>query len=164
MGETKENYEYKKNWFSPKYILIYLVIAGVVYGLIYYFFFGKKYGPGAVPAPATSSVVTWKINLQAQNGSKLDGTALLTEENGKTKVVLAFSGPEVTVQMPAHIHVGACPKPGAVKYPLTSVANGRSETVLPVTITELKSQLPLAINVHKSVVEVGVYVSCGDLK
>lgn len=154
-------------YFSKKYLLVYLVIGAIAYALIYYFVWGKKSYQNATQYTNYNQTVPtpkqWRVDLKGQNGSKLDGSALLTEENGKTKVVLAFANYS-TIQMPAHIHVGSCPKPGAVKYPLTSVVNGRSETTIPVTIDELKTMSPLAINVHKSVVELSVYVSCGDLK
>ncbi len=155
-------------YFSKKYLLAYLIIGAVVYALVYYFVWGKGSYQNRTQYVNYNQTVTtpkqWQVALSAQNGSKLDGSALLTEDNGKTKVVLSFANSSSTIQMPAHIHVGACPKPGAVKYPLTGVVNGRSETIIPVTIDDLKKQLPLAVNVHKSVVEPSVYVSCGDLK
>lgn len=104
------------------------------------------------------------VPLYAQNTSGEEGTAVLTDVNGKTKVVLALTGAPVGVSQPAHIHVGACPMPGAVKYPLSNVVGGASETTLDVSLTQLKGELPLAVNVHKSGTEASVYVSCGDLK
>ncbi len=162
------DYEYSvKKFFSWKYLLIYLVVAVVVYGLVYYFFFSKTaYQNRAQYVNYNQTVPTpkqWKIDLKAQNGSKIEGSALLTEADGKTKVVLALASSSA-VAMPAHIHTGVCPNPGAVKYPLAAVVEGRSETIVSVTIDELRKQLPLAINVHKSVVEPQSYVSCGDLK
>jgi hypothetical protein len=50
-----------------------------------------------------------------------------------------------------------------VKYPLSAVKNGHSETTLAVDMATLKKELPLAINVHKSDKEMGNYVACGDL-
>ena len=104
------------------------------------------------------------INLAAQNNSGISGTATLKQEEGKVKVSLDLSGTPAGVTEPAHIHMGACPNPGAIKYPLSSVVNGKSETTLGnITLARLKTELPLAINVHKSAEEAGVYVSCGDL-
>lgn len=107
------------------------------------------------------------INLDAQPGSTYNqsGKATLTETNGKVKVLLELN----TVDMlkdpqPAHIHKGACPKPGDVVYPLTNVINGKSETIIDTTMDNLKKQFPLAINVHKSASESSVYTACGDLK
>ena len=69
-----------------------------------------------------------------------------------------------TSTYPAHIHVGACPTPGAVAYPLTAIVGGLSETVLSTSTKGLIAGLPLAINVHKSPTELSTYVACGDLK
>ncbi len=105
------------------------------------------------------------IALNTQNSSGQQGTATLTEVNGKVKVVLNLSGGSFTAAQPAHIHVGSCPTPGAVKYPLTNVMNGRSETILTVPMDELmKSSDKLAINIHKSATESQIYTACGNLQ
>ncbi|MEK7071074.1 MAG: hypothetical protein AAB966_04665, partial [Patescibacteria group bacterium] len=65
---------------------------------------------------------------------------------------------------PAHIHEGACEKPGKVVYPLTSVVDGASETIIETTLKDLKDNLPLSLNVHKSQAELAVYTACGELK
>ena len=84
-------------------------------------------------------------------------------QGGKVKVTLdVFNAPKGSVQ-PAHIHLGSCPDPGAVKYPLTSVSNGHSETMLDTSVGEILQQLPLAINVHKSVKDAKAYVACGNV-
>ena len=115
----------------------------------------------AIPSASASEVL---INLAEENESSESGTATLTEANGKVKVTLKLVGAPKDVAQPAHIHVGACPEVGAVKYPLNSPVNGMSETVLDTTFAKLKTELPLGINVHKSATESKVYVSCGDLK
>lgn len=112
-------------------------------------------------ASPPEEVVT--VELSEQNDSGESGTAKLTEVDGKVYVSLSLTGAPADVMQPAHIHVGACPDVGAVKYPLTSPVNGASETVLDVTFDQLRSELPLGINVHKSDTEAKVYVSCGDL-
>ncbi len=103
------------------------------------------------------------VYLLAENDSGESGTAVLKEEDGKTRVTLTLTGFIKDVEQPAHIHVGACPGVGAVKYPLTNVVNGNSATLLSVTLDELKKSLPLAINVHKSAKDVTIYTSCGEL-
>lgn len=112
-------------------------------------------------APASEEV---KLTLSEQNDSGESGTATMIEADGKVKVMLNLTGalPE-GVEQPAHIHMGKCPDVGEVKYPLTSLVNGVSETMLDVTLDQLKAELPLAVNVHKSSEEVTVYVSCGDI-
>lgn len=168
MTESKEGYSkenYAKSYFTPKNILIYIVVAIVVYGLVYYLFVAKKGGyspnmyntptvtetPAVTQVPAVNpSVNTMTVDLAAENGFSEMGTATLTESNGKTKVDLLLTGYAANVSQPAHIHVGACPGVGAVKYPLANVVNGKSSTTLNVTLAQLKSELPLAVNVHES--------------
>lgn len=103
------------------------------------------------------------VVLKAQNGSEILGTAVFLEVGGKTKATLSLNSSNSSVPLPAHIHMGACPTPGAVKFPLASVVNGVSETTLDTTIDALNAMLPLAVNVHKSAVEIGAYVACGNL-
>lgn len=102
------------------------------------------------------------VTLEEQNASGESGTATITEENGYAVVNIDVTGFQPSAQ-PAHIHVGSCPKPGEVKYPLTDVVDGKSTTTLDVPLSQIKTELPLAINVHKSTDEVTVYTSCGDL-
>lgn len=105
------------------------------------------------------------VDLAAQNNSGEQGTATLTAlEKGKTKVVLNLTGDPQDVTQPAHIHSGSCANLGGVLYPLTFPVNGVSETTLDVDLTEdILNKLPLAVNVHKSVAEANIYVSCGDI-
>lgn len=110
------------------------------------------------PAPVEATAT-----LSEQNDSGETGTATLMEMDGKVKVTLSLSGAPQDVVQPAHIHMGSCPDVGEVKYPLTSPLNGASETMLEVSLDQLKSELPLAINVHKSQEEATVYVSCGNI-
>ena len=166
-----EKSSYSKNIFTLKNIVIYLVVAVVVYGLVYQFLLKKAYKDSnnysqtnynqSTPGAVMKKMV---VTLAAENSSGESGTVTLTEDNGKTKVSLTVSGYATSVAQPAHIHVGSCPGVGAVKYPLTNVVNGKSETTIDVTIDQLKAIEPLAINVHKSQAEAGSYVSCGALK
>ena len=117
--------------------------------------------PVEVTAPEVKEMA---VSLSQQNDSGETGIATLVEANGQVVVTLAMQGfPEETPQ-PAHIHVGACPNVGTVKYPLTNVVNGKSVTALSVTLAQLKSEVPLGINVHKSAAESGVYTACADLE
>lgn len=115
-----------------------------------------------------------KLNLSSQNNSGIAGIATLDSEDGKVKVTLKLTdvptgvvgllGISLGATHPAHIHLGSCASLGAVKYPLTSTVGGKSETTINVSFANLKSQLPLAVNVHKSPEEIGTYVACADLK
>lgn len=102
------------------------------------------------------------IQLSEQNASGEMGTATLVEKDGKVVVTLSVNNAPSTAQ-PAHIHVGTCADIGAVKYPLTNVMNGMSETIIDTTLANLMSQGELAINVHKSTAALNLYVACGDL-
>ena len=104
------------------------------------------------------------VALDGQNNSGLSGTAILKETDGKMMVTVQLTGKQGTTPMPAHIHVGSCPKPGAVKWPLTDVADGKSETTLDVDMATIEAAGPLAVNVHKSAKEMANYVACGDVK
>lgn len=102
------------------------------------------------------------ISLQEQNGSGQSGTAVITEENGQLHVVITLSNGTAVAQ-PAHIHKGTCANLDPVPtYPLTSVVNGKSDSLVSVTMADL-SQGTYAINVHKSAAEVTTYVACGDI-
>ena len=92
------------------------------------------------------------------------GTATLEEKEGKLEVVLTLNTAGPSGPQPAHIHSGVCPGVGAVVYPLTNVVDGKSTTLIDTTLEKLQSQLPLAINIHKSADEVKVYTACGSLK
>lgn len=115
---------------------------------------------------STSSLATeLVIPLESQNNLGQSGSARITENaQGKAVVSLTLTGGDFSEPQPAHIHVGACPIPGAIKYPLTSVENGTSQTTLPIGLAELQlSADKMAINVHKSAAEASVYSACGDL-
>jgi hypothetical protein len=109
---------------------------------------------------ATSTEVT--LSEVADSATKQAGTATLTEKDGKVEVVVTVS-PTMKAAQPAHIHMGECPGVGEIAYPLTSLTNGTSTTMLDVTMADLLAQKPLAINVHKSADEVKVYTACGSL-
>jgi hypothetical protein len=120
--------------------------------------------PAQNPQPSTPSLTTLTVTLNGQNNSGEMGTTTLTDVSGKTKVVLNYTGAPKDIVQPAHIHTGSCANLGGVVYPLNYPVNGASETTLDVSIDQLLSQLPLAINVHKSAGEITVYTACGDIK
>lgn len=105
------------------------------------------------------------VNLFEQNDLGQSGTAVLREnEAGQLMVELSMTGGDFSAPQPAHIHLGACPEPAAVEYPLTNVVDGESVTTLDVSWSDLiEADAPMAINVHKSSAESSVYTACGDL-
>lgn len=115
----------------------------------------------ALPVAAQESVT---IPLGEQSGSGQSGTAVLTAMGNQTRVVVTLSNPPAGVAQPAHIHEGTCanlnPKP---RYPLQSLMDGRSETVVDVPLTDLLAG-QFAINVHKSQQEISTYVACGEIR
>ena len=99
--------------------------------------------------------------LKELNGSGESGRAVLRDTKAGLVVMLTLTGGKGI--QPAHIHKGSCakldPKPW---YPLKNVINGKSMTTIPgVTIGEIIGKS--AINVHKSLKELPVYVACGDV-
>jgi hypothetical protein len=110
-----------------------------------------------------ASAKSVNVRLAEQNKSGESGTARLTPEGDRTRVEISLKGAPKGVAQPAHIHEGRCakldPKP---KYPLENVVDGKSTSVVPVSIETLEGG-QLAINVHKSAEELKTYVACGDI-
>jgi len=114
--------------------------------------------------PAESMTMMKKpvtIQMMAQHESGETGTAVLHDTKRGLVVTLhlkSAKGPQ-----PAHIHMGSCAKLNPVpKYPLHNVVNGMSVTTIPgLTIGEIAGKM--AVNVHKSLIEIPAYVSCGDV-
>ncbi|MEY4723042.1 MAG: hypothetical protein RLZZ324_555 [Candidatus Parcubacteria bacterium] len=104
-----------------------------------------------------------KVTLGQQNLSGISGSALLVEDGTKTRVFINVTGAGVSSGHPSHIHLGSCPTPGAVEYPLSDVVAGKSETTLNASFDAILGKLPLSINLHKSAADLGTYVACGDL-
>jgi hypothetical protein len=116
---------------------------------------------GWVNTAAAAESVT--INLKAQNNSGENGTATLIPEGTRTKVIINLPHAPTGIAQPAHIHPGTCtnlnPRP---KWPLANVIDGKSETVVPVSLSTIQAGT-YAINVHKSKERMGIYVSCGNI-
>jgi hypothetical protein len=149
--------------------LLWLVLGGLVLAGIYFAVTKTPMSTSdsteltKLTTPEPTALLT--IPLATQSNLGQSGSASFTENpEGKVVVTLALTGGSFAAAQPAHIHVGACPTPGAVKYPLTDVVEGSSTTVLPVTWAELEAAgEKLALNVHKSAAESKVYTACGDL-
>lgn len=103
------------------------------------------------------------ITITTQNNSGQSGSATLTDlGNGQTKIVVTTTSPTAALQ-PIHIHEGTCSNlTPQVKYPLTNMTDGKSETTVNATLSSLLAS-PFAINVHKSQQEAAVYVACGEI-
>lgn len=147
------------------------ITAGVVVLLVAgYFLYSANKAPRQTTAPAVTSTTPTPtamnqitVNLKASQDSSESGTAILKEEGGKVMVTLELVNAPKGVTQPAHIHLGKCPDVGTVKFPLTSLVDGMSQTSIDTTLDQLKSMAPVAINVHKSTSQASIYVSCGDI-
>jgi len=157
---------------SAKLVIALIVAVVLVYGGYRVLRHFSKPKPAAMiqtvsptPQASPSGAMTnqMKVTLSEVNKSGQSGSAVLSEANGKTTVTVTLAGFTKGVSQPAHIHVGACPGVGAIKYPLTNVVDGSSITVLNATLSDIKANLPLALNVHKSENEISVYTACGNL-
>ncbi len=105
----------------------------------------------------------FNVALNQLNDSGQQGSAIVTAEEGeRTRVTIQMQGGGQEAQ-PAHIHEGTCedlnPQPA---YPLESVKNGQSETLLDLRFEKLR-ETQYAINVHASEQDLETYVACGDL-
>lgn len=114
---------------------------------------------GQAQAQQATSVT---VNLGAGRDGSQTGTATLTAQGDQTEVNVNIQPGAAGVGQPAHIHEGSCPVVGAVKYPLTSIVDGASTTMVAAKLADLQTG-GLSINVHKSQAEVAVYVSCGGI-
>jgi hypothetical protein len=102
-------------------------------------------------------------SLEEQNGSGESGEVTLTSVDAeRTRVVIELEGAPSGSQ-PAHIHERACddidPTPANT---LENVVEGRSETVVDVSLEHLRS-VPHAINVHRSPQKLEEYVACATV-
>ncbi len=120
---------------------------------------------GCLATPAFAAMHTpLTIPLTAQNGSGENGSATLTPEGSKTKVVIEMKNAPAGSVQPAHIHDGTCANlDKAPKWPLEALKDGKSTTLVPASLTEIVQQ-KTAINIHKSATDLKDYVACGDIK
>lgn len=122
--------------------------------------------PGTIAGPSspTPAAIT-SVLLSEQSDLGQSGTAIFRENaEGNLVVIMTLTGGTFADPQPAHIHLGSCPSPGAIKYALANVVGGKSETVIDTTWAALVAAgEKLAINVHKSSAESKVYTACGDL-
>ncbi|MBX3028554.1 MAG: hypothetical protein KF809_00205 [Chloroflexi bacterium] len=90
--------------------------------------------------------------------------------------VVAQTPTAVDPPHPAHIHVGLCPEPGEVVFPLNDLVTGGDQMVgvssaiaVEVSSTNVEAALAdivageHAINVHESAEAADVYIACGDI-
>lgn len=120
---------------------------------------GMLAAAAASPAEAAGPVI---VQLTPQNASGESGTATLTEDGTKTKVVVGINGAPAGVAQPL-LHKGTCanltPQPA---FGLTTLTDGKSETTIDISLANLQAG-GYAINGHKSAQEASTYVFCGAI-
>lgn len=110
--------------------------------------------------------------MQMPNGktkimmSALDGSIVIKEIDGKTwvNVNIPTHGEDSAYDKdyPLTIQEGTCANPGAVKYTLNHIADGGSETFLPITLADFRNLLPLSLVAHASESD-STAVACSDI-
>lgn len=105
------------------------------------------------------------LESDADAGFTQSGGASLVEENGKVRVTLLLNKvEELNGPQPSFIQLGTCRDTGAVLYPLSDVDEGKSETLLTTTLSQIRRQSPLVVVVFKSERESDIVASCGALE
>ena len=134
-----------------------------------FLYFGtKKPDIYSVPNNQVEEVVAKKakeenIALSEENNSGETGNVNLKDVEGKVHLSIGMKGfPEDTLQL-ARIISGKCNSLSEIRYDLTSIDSGRSESTLDISWDELKGKLPLAVVVYKAPTEMGTISSCGNL-
>jgi hypothetical protein len=105
------------------------------------------------------------VQMEEYDGSGISGTAILTDSPDGVVVEISLEG-NIEGSHPAHFHEGTCDTmdPLVPIYPLADVdADGTSVTTVPdVSLADVTTE-PFVINVHKSLAELPVIVSCGNV-
>jgi hypothetical protein len=101
------------------------------------------------------------LDLAAQTGSGQSGTARLTADGEKTRIVVEVANPPEAAQ-PSHIHKGTCDEIGDVVVPLENVVDGKAESVVDLSLTDLRRG-GLIVHAHKSEAEYETSVACAEI-
>ena len=99
------------------------------------------------------------VALVEQNESGEFGSAEFTDDQQQTKLMLVVAG-ETQGERQALLHKGMCDQPGDTVQLLAKLESGISETVLPISLEELLSQLPMSVVVQDPS---HTTVACGEL-
>jgi hypothetical protein len=116
----------------------------------------------AMIAASASSNLTKVYNIKHTGTSSQSGTITFQAMGSETKVIINITKELASADEPAHIHVGGCKNPGAVKFPLTNVVHGYSVTILNMPISEA-TVAGMSVNIHKSTQQLNIYVACGNI-
>lgn len=129
MDNQDTNYGKRPLW---QWILIYVIIGAIAYGLIYYFVLGKK-GATYNPAPSVPPVTTSEASPSATAVSQ--DTIVLTADGFSPATLTVKAGTTVTWtnQSGADATVNSSPHPIHTDYPplnLGSLPNGGSVSLI----------------------------------
>jgi len=120
---------------------------------------------GVASAQSAPSVT---IQMQATGGSKVTGTATLTQAGNGVMVSVKLSGFDPSTKHDGHIHVGSCAAQGGVVVPLNSItadasgagsADTTENTLTYAQVTDGKHY----VQYHTSSNPPGNPVSCADI-
>lgn len=110
-----------------------------------------------------NSASSISVQLSEQAGSGQSGTASFTSRESSTSVVIELSNPPAVPQ-PSHIHRGTCANPDPQPaFPLSDVEGGSAESLVVVSLEELRDGADYYVNVHESSAEIETVVACGDI-
>ena len=113
------------------------------------------------PTPVVSSsngVTRIVVHLSSVQGEGQIGSATLTSGGTSTTVEIDV-GPTTSEAQPIHIHVGKCEDVGSVVHALQNVVNGKSMTIINLSLDEILTGDTL-VNVHASCADPSNYTAC----
>ncbi len=118
-------------------------------------------------APVIATKASLKVPIVAQNGTKVSGTGVITDNgNGTVTVVLTMTGLEAGPHK-AHIHEGTCQNQGAIVFDLTGMEVGSDGKATSTTIvnTDFASLTTgkFYLNVHNQTGTPTYVASCGEI-
>lgn len=122
----------------------------------------------AVPVFATETLTTPPTSLvlrvKGLPGVQEEGTAIIFADGSTTKVTVALTGAATVADQPAELRLGSCTTPGSVKYTLSALHQGVSQTTISASFADVLAALPLALVVHTSLADAASVAACGNLK
>ncbi len=145
-------------------ISLIILFALIVGGIFLFNYFKNRQGSTNQASQSEQKAKQGQIDLAALNDSGQKGTIQITSQQNQTLVEINITEKQANLPQPAHIHKGDCKNPGEIVYPLNEVINGKSTTVLNVSLDKLNEQKPLVVNVHKSNTELENYTACSEVK
>ena len=122
-GEYKNSYSKRPLW---QWVLIYLVIGGIIYALVYYFVFAKKGVSYTSPAPYTTTTT--------QNSAPSDNIYLTKTDATKGNYMTDFAGMTLYTYDKDTKGVSNCSGGCLAAWP-AYISGATAQTTLPANIT-----------------------------